>query len=333
MIVDCAYYVRGVQQFRKPVPVEDVAAVRRHGSSYVWIELHEPEPELMTEVSEHFGLHELAVEDAQRAHQRPKVEGYDDFYFIVFRTVVWDEREHEVKYGELDLFLESGAVIAVRHGDAADSEAAHSRLEDEHPELLKSGPAAVVWGILDSLVDDYQPVVEGLESDIEDVERAIFAGNEDLTERIYLLKRRINEVYRAVHPLLTPLEALEHGAFAQMDPKLLRYFRDVNDHVRRLQEEVVAQREQLNSALEANLALLNVRQNQMSAAQNQVVKQLTVVATVFLPLTFVTGFFGQNFAWMVERLGSLGMFLTAGVGGLVLPCAALFVWFKRGGYI
>ena len=191
------------------------------------------------DVSRHFGLHELAVEDAATAHQRPKVEAYDDFHFIVYRTARYDAEHRQVIFGELDLFLGVGFVIAVRHDEAGDYERARRRLE-QYPHLARTGPAAAVWAILDVVVDDYEPVVNGLESDIEETERAIFSGREDLTERIYELKQEITDFYRAVHPLLPPLDALERGLFAPIDRSLLRYFRDLHDHVRRIDEELLA---------------------------------------------------------------------------------------------
>jgi magnesium transporter len=332
MTVDCAYYARGVRQPAKQMSLEEAAERHRGGNNYVWIELHEPGAETMAEVSRHFGLHELAVEDAAQAHQRPKVEPYDDFYFIVYRTAQYDDRSRRVDLGELDLFLGPGYVIAVRHGPAGDPERARRHLE-RYPQLLKSGPAAVVWAILDTIVDDYGPVLDGLESDIEDIEQAIFAGREDLTEQIYLLKQEINELYRAVHPLLAPLDALERGAFAPVDPGLLRYFRDINDHVRRIHEEVLGQRDQLTGALEAHLSLISLRQSEIAADQNRIVKRLTIVASVFLPLAFITGFFGQNFAWLVRHTDSLAAFLGIGLGSLAVSCVVLLGWFKRGGYM
>ena len=332
MNVDCAFYSRGSRQPSEGMTLEDAASCPRRGNNYVWIELHEPDAALMAEVSRHFGLHELAVEDAAHAHQRPKVEPYDDFYFIVYKAARYDEPTNRVLFTELDLFLGVGFVIAVRHGDRGDPERARRHLE-QHPQLIKSGPAAAVWAILDTVVDDYRPVLDGLESDIEEVEQAIFAREENLTEQIYLLKTEINEVYRAVHPLLAPLDTLERGGFQPVDPGLLRYFRDITDHVKRIQEEIVAQRDQLISVLEAHLSLISLRQSEIAAEQNQVVRRLTVVATIFLPLTFVTGFYGQNFGWLVRHIDSFAAFALLGLGGLAVLSLAIFGLFKRAGYV
>jgi magnesium transporter len=332
-VIDCAYYAGGA---RRPgdatESLEEAASHVRRGNNFVWIELHEPGRELMAEVSRHFGLHELAVEDAAVAHQRPKVEPYDDFYFIVYRAARYDEPTNQVVFSELDLFLGAGFVIAVRHGEASDPERARRHLE-QTPHLLKSGPAAAVWAILDTIVDDYSPVLDGLEEDIEAVERAIFAGKESLTEQIYLLKQEINEVYRAVHPLLAPLDLVERGGFKEVDPGLMRYFRDIADHVRRIQEEIFAQRDQLISVLEAHLSLINIRQSEIAAEQNQVVRRLTLVSTVFLPLTFITGFYGQNFGWLVRHVDSFAAFAVFGLAGLLIPFVGILAWFKRGGYV
>ena len=330
-MVQCAYYERGVR-VDDPPTLADAAELPRRGGTYVWIELQDPDAAEMEAVARLFGLHELAVEDAAVAHQRPKVEAYDDFYFLVFKTTRYDRETREASFGELHVFLGAGYVIVVRHGEAGEADRVRHRLERTHPELLKGGPAAIVWGILDAVVDDYRPVVAELDRDIEEIEEGIFEHGSDLSERIYILKREINEVYRAIHPLVEPLEAIERGAFAGMDPGLHRYFRDVLDHIRRAQEEVLAQRDQLASALDANLSLITLRQNEIAAQQNQVVKQLTLVATVFLPLTFVTGFFGQNFGWLERHIDSLAMFLVLGIGGLVIPAVILLAWFKRGGY-
>lgn len=332
MIIDSAHYVRGTRQQEGAMTLADAAACPRSGSSFVWIELHEPAPELMAELSERFDLHELAVEDASRAHQRPKIEAYDDFHLLVFRTAVFDRTADRARFGEVELFVGPGYVIAVRHGPNGDLGSVRERLE-HRPELLKSGPAAVVWGILDTIVDDYKPVLEGLEQDIDELERAIFDGHEDATARIYFLRREVRDLERAVGPLLEPLATLEHGGFAEIDPALRRYFRDVSDHVHRIHETAMAQRDQLATALEANVSLISLRQNGIAARQGEVVKQLTLVASVFLPLSFIVGFFGQNFGWLVEQIDSLAAFLVLGVGGLVLGCVVLLAFFRRGHYL
>jgi magnesium transporter len=331
MIIDCAHYVRG-SRVPTPLTLEQAIQCPRSGGSFVWLELHEPDERLMAQLRDGFNLHELAVEDAGRAHQRPKVERYESFYFLVFKTARYHAGERRIEIGELDLFLGAGFVIAVRHGEAAELGPVRERLEQRR-ELLKSGPATVVWGILDQLVDDYRPVVEGLEADIEDVERTIFAARQDATERIYFLKQEVSELYRAVHPLLEPLARVQAGGFEQMDPRLRGYFRDVTDHLLRVHEEVVAQREQLASALDANVSLMTVHQNEISARQNDIAKQLTIVATVFLPLTFITGFFGQNFGWLVGHVNTFIDFVVLGIGAMLIPCLMLFVWFKRSHYI
>ena len=331
MNVDCAHYSRGMRQPGDRMTIDEAAACQRGGNNYVWIELREPGSAELGEVGRAFGLHELALEDTLVAHQRPKVEAYDDFFFIVYRTAEYDESTKRVEFGELDLFLGVGFVIAVRHGRAGTPERARRHLE-AYPHLVKSGPAAAVWAILDTVVDDYRPVVEDLERDVDAIERAIFAGREDLTEQIYELKGEIGEIYRAVHPLLAPLDAVERGAFG-VDPGLLRYFRDIADHVRTLQEEVLAERDELARILDAHLSLVRLRQNEIATEQNAAVSRLTLVATVFLPLTFVTGFFGQNFAWMEGHMDTLESFLVLGIGGLLLPLALILVLLKRSGYV
>ncbi|MDA0182802.1 magnesium and cobalt transport protein CorA [Solirubrobacter phytolaccae] len=315
VITDAAHYLRGVRQPGTPLSLTAAAAHPRSGGSFVWVELFEPTDEELRALSEGFGLHELAIEDTRRAHQRPKVEAYDDFHLLVLRTARNTPDRATVLFGEVHLFLGVGFVIVVRHGDG-------EVRANVRPELLKHGPAAVVYGILDAIVDDLEPVVEEIENDIEAVEAEIFARRVDATERIYELKQQVNHLYRAVHPLLIPLEAMEHGQFKDVSPALARYFRDATDHVRRLHDEIVAQREQLTSVFEASAALANQR-------QTATIRQLTVVATVFLPLGFVVGFFGQNFAWLTERVDSPAAFFGLGLGSLALSCAVLYAWLRR----
>ena len=255
MIVDCAHYRDGVRQNEEPLPLEEAASYCVGGGEFVWLGLKEPTDEELRRVGEMFGLHELALEDASDSHERPKVEDYEGSLFVVLRTTRYDDAKEAVDFGEIDVFVGSGYVITVRHGEASELAPARRRLE-ERPELLKEGPAAVVWAIIDKVVDDYLPVVEGIDNDIGEVETEIFERGSDATQRIYFLKREVIEFHHAVAPLLAPLEGLEYGARPQIPDELRKYFRDIHDHARRVDEQVSGQRDLLTSILEANLALL-----------------------------------------------------------------------------
>ena len=164
----------------------------------------------MSDVEAHFPVHELAVEDARSTHQRAKIENYDNHYFVVLKTASYDDATEQVDFGEIHIFAGPGYAITVRHGEGSQLAPARQRLEVK-PELLDAGPVSVVWAVLDQVVDDYSPVVDGLTDDIEDVEVRVFEGQADQTERIYFLKREAIEFFRAVHPLLAPLAAIERG--------------------------------------------------------------------------------------------------------------------------
>ena len=297
------------------------------GDGFVWLGIVEPEVEELELVQSRFGLHDLAVEDAQSFHLRPKVEQYEDderILFVVLRTARYDDEREEVDFGEVSVFLSERFVITVRQGVASDLHGARLRLE-RRPELLAEGPGAVLWAILDKVVDDYAPVVEGLERDIEEVEKTVFSGAAAPTERIYLLRREASDFYRAVHPLLGPLDGMERGGYDLVGPGLRHFFRDVGDHLKLVDEEVVAQRDLLAIILQANMAVVSVAQNEIAVRQNETARQLTLIATIFLPLTFITGFFGQNFGWLVEHTSSFWAFALIGVGSLAISAAVL--WF------
>jgi magnesium transporter len=305
--------------------------LREEGSGFVWLGMVEPDDDELAMVQERFGLHDLAVEDAQSFHLRPKVEQYDDderVLFVVLRTARYDDAAEEVEFGEVSVFMAERFVITVRQGAASDLHGARLRLE-KRPELLQEGPGAVLWAILDKVVDDYAPVVEGLERDIEEVESTVFSGAAAPTERIYLLRREASDFYRAVHPLLGPLDAIERGAYSQIGPQLRHFFRDVNDHLKLVDDEVVAQRDLLAVILQANMAVVSVAQSEIAVRQNETAKQLTIIATIFLPLTFITGFFGQNFGWLVDHVDSFWAFAILGVGSLAISGAILYAWMSR----
>ena len=300
MIVDCAHYRGGARQHEGTIEPEDAAKLCKGGDEFVWLGLRDPSQEELQRVAKAFDLPELAVEDAYRGHQRPKLEDYEEenSFFVVLKTARYDDDAEEVDFGEIHLFIGTGYVIAVRHGEASVLGPARRRLE-QHPDLLEMGAAAAVWAILDKVVDDYAPVVEGIENDIEEVEEDIFRQHGDSTQRIYFLKREVIEFHRAVAPLLAPLEALERGAFPQIGTRLRSFYRDVADHARRVDENVMAQRELLTSILEANLALLSVR-------QNEVVRQISAWAAIIAVPTFIASVYGMNFEHMPELDSQIG---------------------------
>ena len=268
MIVDCAYYRDGERQHKGPMELQGAAEIcMQETSGFVWLGLFEPSPEELREVQDRFGLHELAVEDAQSFHLRPKIEQYDDgeVYFAVLRTARYADESEEVEFGEVSVFMSARFVITVRQGVASDLHAARLRLE-HRPELLREGSASVLWAIIDQIVDDYAPVIEGVEQDVEEVERTVFSGSAAPTQRIYLLRREATEFYRAVHPLLTPLDGLERGVYRQVSAELRPFFRDVNDHLKLVNEEIIGLRDLLAVVLQANMAVISVQQNESGQA-------------------------------------------------------------------
>jgi magnesium transporter len=326
MIVDCAHYRDGARQHEEPLEIDRAAKLARAGGAddFVWLGLLDPSAEELDRVGEAFGLHELALEDAREAHQRPKLEDYDASFFIVLRTARYDDEREIVEFGEINIFLGSGYAIVVRHGEASELTGARRRLE-ARPELLREGPAAVAWAVLDKVVDDYGPVVAGIDNDIEEVEEDVFANRRgETTQRIYFLKREVIEFRHAVFPLLAPLESLERGAYPQVGETLRRFLRDVADHARRVSDQVNAQRELLTSVLEANLALLSVR-------QNEVVKQISAWAAIIAVPTFIASIYGMNFEHMPELDSRIGypLVLTA----MLLAVLALHRCFRRIGWL
>ena len=334
MIVDCAHYRDGRRQHEGRLDVSRAAEICLEDEGFVWLGLFEPDEAELGEVQERFGLHELAVEDAQSFHLRPKIERYEEsgIFFAVLRTARYVEDREEVEFGEVSIFLSRRFVITVRQGVASELHGARLRLEDR-PELLKEGTVAVLWAILDTVVDGYAPVIEGFERDVEEVEATVFSGAAAPTERIYLLRREATDFYRAVHPLLGPLEALQRGAYLEVSSELSQFFRDVNDHLKLVNEEVAALRDVLAIVLQANMAVISNQQTEISVRQNETTKVLTLVATIFLPLTFITGFFGMNFAWLTGHITSFWVFAVYGIGSLAISTAGIYLWFRRGGHI
>jgi magnesium transporter len=311
VIVDCAHYKDGARQATGALGLEEAAQHR--GDGFVWLGLHDPDPAELREVAERFDLPALAVEDAMQAHQRPKLEDYKDGYFLVLHTAHYLDEREEVEFGEVHVFTGSDYVIVVRHGAASDLSDARKRLEDS-PELLADGPAAAVWAITDKIVDDYEPVMAGLENDVEEVEVSIFGERSDETKRVYFLRRELAEFYRAVHPLLAPLGLLRSAEHPDISPHLREHLRDVTDHVTRIEDAITTQRELLTSILQANLAVISVQ-------QNDVVKQISGWAAIITVPTLIASVYGMNFEHMPElgwHYGYPACLLVMVIAGVVL---------------
>ena len=324
MIVDCAYYLDGHRSDTGPMSLQEAAARSGQGG-FVWLGLFEPDAAELAQVRDSFGLHELAVEDAQNLHMRPKIDSYDkDVQLIILRTARYDDAAEEVEFGEISIFFSPTFVIAVRQGVASELRGARQRLE-QRPELLAAGSSSVLWAIMDQVVDGYAPVVAGLDHDIDQIEATVFSGAVAPTERIYSLRNEATDFYRAVHPMLAVSAIVERAAPKKMRP----YFRDVRDNLLLIDEEITDQRDLLATVLQANMAVISVEQTKLSLLQNNTIEQLTILATIFLPLTFVTGFFGQNFGWLVRHIDSPGKFIIYGIGGLLLPLLMLYLWLRR----
>jgi magnesium transporter len=319
MIVDCAHYKDGHRTDEGQVPLEEVAARAAQGG-FVWLGLFEPGEEELIQIRQTFGLHELAVEDAVILHRRPKIVSYDqDVQLVIVRTARYDDAAEEVDFGEISVFVAPTFVITVRQGVATDLIGVRQRLE-QRPDLLAMGSMSVLWAVLDAAVDAYAPVVQELERDIEEIEATVFSGGVAPTERIYQERAEANAFYRAVHPLLGMVATLERIAVAE---ELRPYLRDVHDQLLQVDEEVDAQRDLLSTVLQANMAVISVEQNKLGARQNSTIEQLTILATIFLPLTFVAGVFGQNFSWHILHVPTYTAVIF-----YVLPLVLLFWWLR-----
>jgi magnesium transporter len=324
MIVDCAYYKDRQRQEAAPISLERALECVNTGVGFVWLGLKDPTEGEIANVARVFGVPELPVEEASHVHQRPKLDDHGNHFYGVVKTAWYDETEEEVHFGEIHVFLGPRYVITVRHGEAAELHPARRHLEEEHPNLFDAGPASVVWAVLDQVVGDYEPVVAGIDDDIEEVEQAVFESGAEQTQRIYFLKREVIEFHRAVAPLVPPLDALERGAFPQMPEELRRFFREVLGRTRRIDEQVNSQRELLTSILEANLSLIGVQ-------QNKAVQAISAWAAIIAVPTFLASIWGMNFRHMPELSLTFGYPLALAV--MLAGTLVLHRFFRRIGWL
>jgi magnesium transporter len=323
VIVDCGIYDNGVRRAGTH-SFEQAFEASKAAGSFVWLGLYEPTPEEFASVRSAFELHELAVEDALKAHQRPKLEVYDDTLFLVVKTARYGDREEAVTLGEILLFVGENFVVTVRHGEASPLAETRKRIE-KRPEMLVCGPATILWAIVDHVVDDYLPVLEGLEHDIDEVENEVFSPDKtNPAERIYFLKRELMEFLRGVSPLVDPLGQLARGTFKILHDDIRPYFRDVNDHLVRIVEELEGNRDLLTSILQSNLTQVSIR-------QNEDMRKISAWAAILAVPTMIAGIYGMNFQNMPELKAAWGYPFALGL--MAVLCAGLYAAFKRSGWL
>ncbi|MEU3727021.1 magnesium and cobalt transport protein CorA [Streptomyces sp. NPDC031705] len=327
VIVDCAMYRDGRRSEAPREFSSALAEARTHGDAFVWVGVHEPTAEEFDRVSREFGLHALAVEDALTAHQRPKLEVYDDSLFVVLKPVLYDDSADTVTTGELMVFIGDSFVVTVRHGEGAALAAVRHRLEQE-PDVLRHGPTAVLYAVSDAVVDHYIEVAAELQADLEELEAEVFAPNprdfKNTAARIYGFKRQVLEFRRATSPLLQPMDRLAFGQVPFVHGHAQPFFRDVADHLTKASEYIEGLDRLLSDALAAHLAQMGVR-------QNDDMRKISAWAAMAAVPTMVAGIYGMNFADMPELRQAWGY--PAVVLLMVGVCLGLHRLFKRRGWL
>jgi magnesium transporter len=323
VIVDSAVYEDGRRR-NGNVDVHDAMEACREQDCFTWIGLYEPTEREFDSIRSEFDLHPLAVEDAIHAHQRPKLEVFDDMVFIVLKTARYVDPTEVIKLGEILIFLGHDYIITVRHGEASELGGVRRGLEDQ-PDLLRHGPGAVLHAIVDRVVDDYAPALAGLGEDIDQVEDQVFSHERiNAAERIYKLKREVLQFEHGVGPLVDPVDRLARGKYSVIHPEVRTYFRDVNDHLLRAHDQLEGFRDLLTSVLQANLTQVSVR-------QNEDMRRISAYVAMAAVPTLIAGIYGMNFEHMPELGWSVGY---PGALLLMLSIVSFLFWrFKRAGWL
>jgi magnesium transporter len=331
VIVDCAVYRDGKRvSDTSSTDLSTAIAAAEGANDFVWIGLHDPSPDEMRQVTAGFSLHPLAIEDALRAHQRPKLERYDGMLFLVLRTLWYVHSGDQVETGQIAAFVGEKYIVTVRLGAGADLGVTRRQLE-QHTDVLGHGPFAVLYSVCDRVVDAYEDVAEELENDVELIEQAVFSDQPEMArakgddaQRIYRLKRELAEFRRAVAPLRDPMLRFANGQVEGVSKPAEAFFRDVSDHTIRVTEHVETMDMLLSSAHDALLAGISVQQN------DDMRKISAWVAIVAVP-TMVAGIYGMNFDRMPELHWRYGY--PAALAVMVAACVVLYRMFKRSGWL
>jgi magnesium transporter len=333
-IVDSAIYVDGNRVASPASLPETFQSLRDHAEGMAWIGLYRPEEHEIQSLASEFQLHPLAAEDAIHAHQRPKIERYDDTLFVVLRPARYLDDIEEVEFGDVHVFVGSRFVLTVRHSEAPEFGSVRHRLEGE-PDLLRLGPEAVLYAVLDRVVDGYYPVVTGLHNDIDEIEAEVFSGDPEVSRRIYELSREVADFQRATRPLFDVITALRAGFEKyHVNQELQRYLRDVEDHLAQIVERVDEFRLALRDMLTVNATLVAQQQNEEMRSltlaanqQNEEVKKISAWAAILFAPTLIGTIYGMNFVHMPELNWVFGYPLALFL--MALTCAVLYVVFKK----
>ena len=322
MIVNCALYEGGHRR-DGDLALDDAGRAAEGSDAFVWLGVFEPSAEEFEAIASEFDLHELAVEDAVKAHQRPKVELYGDTLLVVVKTANYVDSEEVIEIGELLLFVHPGFIVAVRHGEG-ELTAVRRRIE-QRPDLLQHGVGMVLYAILDHVVDGYEDAAQGIDNDIQQVEREVFSGDgTNPVERIYKLEREVLDFHTAVVPLDGVVDEIARGHFDVVPDELGDYFRDVHDHLRRAIGRIAGFRELLGSALHANLTQVSVR-------QNEDMRKISAWVAILAVPTMIAGIYGMNFDTMPElrwRFGYPAVLIL-----IAVICTLLYRRFRRAGWL
>lgn len=332
-IVDNAIYRDGVRSAH-PVTLSQTFEELRDNGGFAWIGLYRPTEDELRAVAEEFSLHALSVEDALQGHQRPKLERYGEVLFVVLRAGRYLDAPEEVEFGEVHLFIGPNFAISVRHAESPDLGRVRKRLE-KNPTLLALGPQAVLYAVFDEVVDQYGPVIAGLENDIDEIENQLFEGDPSVSKRIYKLASETMAFQRATHPLVPMLEQLEAGYLKyKVDVELQRNLRDVLDHTIKTVERADSFRALLQNALTVQSTLVTQNQNdemsrmsRLSIEQGEQVKKISGWAAILFAPTLIAGIYGMNFHSMPELSWQFGY--PFAIGLMIVSGTVLYFVFKR----
>jgi magnesium transporter len=323
VIVECAVYEDGHRR-EGEVPLQDACAAGQEDGAFVWVGLHEPTADEFDSMQREFSLHPLAVEDALTAHERPKIEHYGDMTFVVLKTAKYVDETEEVVFGQVMVFVGESFVITVRYGEPSGLAEVRTRMEEE-PDQLRRGTAGALHAIIDKVVDDYEPVVAGLQTDVDQVEAELFGGATGaVTVRIYKLGREVLQFTRAVGPLIAPVDHLVRADVPGTNVEMKSYFRDILDHLMRINQQTEAMHELLSNLLQANLTQVSVR-------QNEDMRKISAWVAIAAVPTMIAGIYGMNFEHMPELTWRFGY--PAALLVMLTICLSLYWRFKRAGWL